>query len=298
MLATRDGSETDNSTSLESSKNIGPLSMVAVALFGEKSFLGTNVNNLNNATFNSSGSSSYNEAPANNRTDPSHLCLGSIPLIGLGRQLTLNGELWQTFDSASYLSNCVLQQSASDTHRDIANWLSLFWDPGTDIQTPDSANVSYHHSGYAMQPVFKAALYLSHLRWLSQPVAIPTLTINYDMGVDFDMPNISRTGAITISCLLAIFISSLIAMAIYASYVPTWTSSLDAFALMRIGAAIGEPLQLQLTNDTRSMRVLDTRSGYVGDAAPDSSVGVLSLGARARLRRKRKYRGFKDQLST
>lgn len=78
-----------------------------------------------------------------------------------------------------------------------------------------------------MQKTLTAAMYLTHSTWLTKgPAArFGSLKVSYDYGDDMDIPAINPGGIIIVSVLLGLFIVSLFAMALYASHVPTWTST-------------------------------------------------------------------------
>lgn len=104
--------------------------------------------------------------------------------------------------------------------------------------------------------------------------------VSADMGADTQLPVISHEGIIVISILLGIYLAGLLAMALYASHRPTWTSSLDAFAMLRIGAAIADELPFRYARNSRLVQVLDHTPGYIGEAEDGhADVGKLALGS-------------------
>jgi hypothetical protein len=98
-----------------------------------------------------------------------------------------------------------------------------------------------------------------------------------------------------VSVLLGLFLLVLLSVAVYAWRTPTWTTTLDAFAMLRIGAAVGAPLRptrdsdeaenerllLFPRNGAAGVAALDQMPGWMGDASPAESggtVGQLALG--------------------
>ncbi|KAF2210249.1 hypothetical protein CERZMDRAFT_99664 [Cercospora zeae-maydis SCOH1-5] len=49
-----------------------------------------------------------------------------------------------------------------------------------------------------------------------------------------------------------------------------WTSRLDAFTMMQLGAAIAEHLPLQLADDAHMVQILDEVPGWIGDGGKHS----------------------------
>ncbi|KAI9369667.1 hypothetical protein BJX61DRAFT_545352 [Aspergillus egyptiacus] len=100
-----------------------------------------------------------------------------------------------------------------------------------------------------------------------------TLALYYDMGADSEVPVISDTGIILISVLIGIDILALYAMAVYTCLVPRWTDNLDAFAMLRIGSALGEKVPLKVAPVPDDVSVLDEIAGWVGDLEEQGPVG-------------------------
>lgn len=73
-----------------------------------------------------------------------------------------------------------------------------------------------------------------------------TLGVQIDPGVPTQAPVVSRAGLVIISILLGLHVLSLAFFAIWASWFPKWTSSLDSFAMMRIGGVVADELFCKL----------------------------------------------------
>ncbi len=71
---------------------------------------------------------------------------------------------------------------------------------------------------------------------------------------------------------------------------PTWTTYLDALAVLLLGYEVSEELPKLHNHERKVLSVLDTASGTIGDAAGGAEVGVLALGAEGPLVRKRTYK--------
>jgi hypothetical protein len=168
---------------------------------------------------------------------------------------------------------------------EISQWLERFWDGNTE---------STEFTEERMRNAFSAAAFLSNYIWLTKTLGSKfdaSLNVNWDRGVDTNVPTISIAGMTVVSILLIAFLLGLGGMAVYASRAPAWTKTLDAFAMMRIGATVGEDLRLRAGKKKR-LSVLDNIPGWVGDAQPESEVGSLELGAVGRLRVGRKYLSY------
>lgn len=100
---------------------------------------------------------------------------------------------------------------------------------------------------------------------------------------------------VVITLLLAAQVVGLAFLAIYASRHSSWTESLDAWAMLRIGAEMGLDVPPVSALEARRASVLDEREGWVGDAGVEGwEKGVecrkLVLGGRERLRGGAMYR--------
>ena len=199
-----------NRAAVVQTTNKGPLLTIAMALFGEGSFIDERTS-FPDAFIDDDGTSSL----------PDGTCVDYAPLQFL-QKVTYGYSDW------SEGQQCIVNnatKSQIDLDAGISLWLRTF--QVTDIPTMENA--------------FNAAAFLATKAWLENqiPNAGRTLTVNMDLGADTQVPAISVAGIIFISALLAIFLLSLLAMAIYSSMHVRWTSQLDAFAMMRVGAAMG-----------------------------------------------------------
>ena len=114
-------------------------------------------------------------------------------------------------------------------------------------------------------------------------------------GSDLQKPTMPLAAMVVITLLLAAQLVGLAFLAIYASRIPSWTESLDAWAILRIGAELGPDVTPVSTLEARRASVLDERKGWVGDAGVEGwEMGVecreLVLGGKERVRGGAMYR--------
>jgi hypothetical protein len=125
-------------------------------------------------------------------------------------------------------------------------------------------------------------LFLAHRAWLPLPGMDPPdarRTVWLDAGVPTFTPTVSPTGIVVASVLLALHLAGLLALAVYTARARSWTRDLDAFAMLRIGAAYTEHLPLMLEGRSyEAMKTLDALPGNIGDERPDGESGRLAMG--------------------
>ncbi|KAK4554813.1 hypothetical protein LTR86_007961 [Recurvomyces mirabilis] len=239
--------------------NKGPLLTIAMALFGEGSFIDERT--------------SYPETfiESNDSSLPDGTCVDYAPLQFL-QQVTYGYSDW-TQGHRCIVNNAT--KSQVDLDDGISLWLRTF----QVIDVPTMGNA------------FDAAAFLATKAWLENqiPNSGRTLSVSIDLGVDTQVPAISVAGIVFISTLLAIFLLSLLAMAIFSSMHVRWTSQLDAFAMMRVGAAVGSHVPFMVGRKQNQIAVLDRLPGWIGDEQVDHDRGSLGIGARAALQKDRKY---------
>jgi len=119
-------------------------------------------------------------------------------------------------------------------------------------------------------------------------------------GSDLQKPTMSLAAMVVITLLLAVQLAGLAFLAIYASRHPSWTASLDAWAMLRIGAEIGLDVPAVSALEARRAKVLDERKGWIGDAGVEGrAMGLecreLVLGGSGRVREGARYRMVRHQ---
>ncbi|KAI7214520.1 hypothetical protein KC333_g5974 [Hortaea werneckii] len=263
-----------NSTvELENVVNKGPLLTVALALFGKNSFIPSR---LHGSVANLS------------RTDLSYStysnCVDQAPMMGLLRDT--KGMAW----GRNQIDECVTEWYASERPVDyqISQYVGAF--------LYNSAQADALAGDERITNAFLAAAYLAIDVWMDNPYQVSSSSITFDLGADTDIPVISQTGMVLISILLGLDLTCLLGLAIYSSLTPTWTNQFDAFAMMRLGAAMHEKMPLDVSYSHSQVKVLDTTSGFVGDGPEETtngSIRQLTLGATTPVERQKEYRCYK-----
>jgi len=144
---------------------------------------------------------------------------------------------------------------------------------------------------------FGAFVFLANEAWLvssRQNNVVGARYVFSNPGVAIIIPAISLAGMIVISSLWAVYVACILGLAIYSARTPRWTNTLDAFAMMRIGAATrDERIALKVGFETQTVDALDELPGMVGDATGgEGEVGALGLGALAPLNGVRLYEAY------
>ena len=93
------------------------------------------------------------------------------------------------------------------------------------------------------------------------------------VGTSLQKPTMPVAAMAIITLLLATQIAGLALLAIYASRRPVWSETLDAWAMLRIGAKIGSDLPSVSGIKAQHASVLDGRNGWIGDAGIDQKEG-------------------------
>ena len=115
-------------------------------------------------------------------------------------------------------------------------------------------------------------------------------------GTPIQKPDISAAGIITLSVLLALQITGLAFLALYASRRATWTRALDSWAMLRLGAEIArEDMPAVSSLQANKSALLDQPKGWIGDVGAEGNeegfeVRELGLGGREKVREGTLYR--------
>jgi hypothetical protein len=240
----------------------GPLQLAALALFGPDSFL---------TTWPLKANHTLGVPDTTDRDGYKYdTCFGL-------------GPFGQLLDPGGYYddgSACGFSSDDISVHKRIRNVLTKFKQTGTTN----------------LENAFNAASFLANKAWM-QHVAMSGhgLHVSYDTGKDTEVPTISLAGIVVVSAILAIYLGSLIALGIYATYPPRWTDQLDSFAMMRIGSALAPDAPLLAASDATSVNALDNLPGTMGDAAPEhEKLGRLWPGGTTPLRAVRRYYSYSN----
>jgi hypothetical protein len=258
-----------NATSkLTSVANKGPLLNIAMALFGESSFV--DVQHTALAAYANSGII-YGG------------CIDIVPMIAL---------LGLTVTGARAFTPCLT---------------GYYITPGSDPSFREDNNISMHaivaayfwlFSGASTAPspevvqnAFAAAAFLANDMFMTSNFYSQSIDISYDMGADQQIPHISRVGIILVSVLLGLDLACLLALALYSAWIPRWTGTLDSFAMLRIGASISDRTPLLATRHVERIKVLDETPGWIGNAS-NGEIGELCLGGERPLKKTKRYSSY------
>ena len=238
---------------LETLPNKGPLLNIIYALFGNGSMPA--IYGAENGTYNPGVA--WNTVYDRTRNAP---CLELVPLSSLSNALS-KSSLWGPGYYSTTAKQCV-------TYYDLGLGNSMLYFLDNFFVPVD-----------ALAQLFRIAAYMSHDNWLSQTGY--SLRIEYDPGQELQKPGLTRDSIIGLSLAIAIFLLSLLMLAFYASFSRTWTYSLDAYALLRIGAELGrESLPFVLVSDAHGIGELDELPGWVGDVTGEDAEKGSSKKAR------------------
>ncbi|KAJ7745394.1 hypothetical protein B0H14DRAFT_2406737, partial [Mycena olivaceomarginata] len=259
---------------LENNVNKGPLLQTALALFGLGSFIDVRTRALQSNSFGMDNTTALQLYRSSQCTG------GMVPFLPLLRDQIGQEQVGNPIDGCSHQ---LTSDPADSAHLEIMYYLSSF--------------VYNRYDGFFGERItnaFSAAAFLANQAWLLS-TSDGRLMVSYDLGADLQVPLLSLTGIIVVSVLLGLFLLVLLSVAVYAWRTPTWTTTLDAFAMLRIGAAVGarlrptrdsdeaenERLLLFPRNGAAGVAALDQMPGWVGDASPaegGGTVGQLALG--------------------
>ncbi|KAL9622815.1 MAG: hypothetical protein Q9160_002934 [Pyrenula sp. 1 TL-2023] len=255
--------------------NKGPLLTVTMALFGEGSFLQTRLTHP--AAYYGIDTSEYDEDRS--KAPPTNIgaCIDLAPLGSL-----LDDDIGQHVigNNVDYcIKNTDGGTGGTTIERDMVFWIENF-----------------RYRPERLSNAFTASLFLANQAWMFEGATSGhrSLRVSYDEGADTEVPVMSTRAVILISVLLGIDLIALFLLALYASWWPRWTGQLDAFTMMRVGAAVAENVPLKVGRSTDQIQVLDGLPGWMGDAGEaedgqEPKIGELALGGRKRLRGGRRY---------
>ncbi|MCJ1387060.1 hypothetical protein MMC17_010189 [Xylographa soralifera] len=88
-------------------------------------------------------------------------------------------------------------------------------------------------------------------------------------GSDLQKPTMAVATMVVVTLLLAAQLVGLAFLAVYASRRPSWTESLDAWAILRIGAEIGPDVPAVSAAKAQRAKMLDEKKGWIGDAGTE-----------------------------
>ncbi|QMW44316.1 hypothetical protein G4B11_007736 [Aspergillus flavus] len=257
---------------LEQVSNKGPLLTTALALFGNNSWLETLARSPG----------LYDRANISRVADD--VCVDLAPLGRIFAYHRLTTTQNSDFFMFNDINNCVRPESLDPNlptfHNALraASWLQNFEAPGGE---PILANA------------FTISAYLAISAWLSDiDPGTRSFMVNYDQGADTQKPSISLAGIIVMSVLVGLNLIGLFVTAIYASWFPRWTDSLNAFSLLRLGSSISDHVPLKVSVKDDEISVLDELPGWVGDDPQIEEPSHIALGGSRGLQGKRVYEAY------
>ena len=113
------------------------------------------------------------------------------------------------------------------------------------------------------------------------------------LGYSIMKPSKSKAAMILLSILILIQLLGLCFLAFYAHSRPTWTDSLNGFALIRLGASRADDLPLISAIEAGELALLDETRGWVGDSGDSEEFRTLTIGGPEQVKGGQPYRMIK-----
>ena len=110
------------------------------------------------------------------------------------------------------------------------------------------------------------------------------------LGYGIMKSSMSKAAMILLSILILIQLLGLCFLAFYAYRRPTWTDSLNSFALIRLGAAMADDLPLISAIEAGELNMLDETCGWVGDSGDSEEFRTLTVGGPEQVKGEEPYR--------
>lgn len=177
----------------------------------------------------------------------------------------------------------------SGNYGTLKSWLGKF----QLSDTPESA--------LAMENTFSSAAFFATSA-IFKTRSFKNLDYHSNAGMDTIIPEFSFGALIAVSILLGLYLLGLWGMAMYA-YRRSWTPSLDSFAILRIGARLGEHIPLKLSYKPRVIAALDHLPGWVGEDVDNDTAedergrpARLAVGSERGLRSRRVYECYPGEM--
>ena len=158
----------------------------------------------------------------------------------------------------------------------LAEWLANF-------ENPDKTR-------YALG----ASIFFASQATLNQAVvssSAPPRELFTDPGYPISRLRISVPAMVSLSALILVQLAGLFALAFYA-YKPSWTKSLDSFAILRLGASMADDVPLISSIESKEVQELTRREGWIGAVVEEEEKGsgTLVIGGESPLESKVQYR--------
>jgi hypothetical protein len=250
--------------------NTGPLTSLALALFGEGSFIETRLSN------------------------PSVYIVRERP--DTGRTEVINNNVYR---NKGYSNNCVSSMPLAYL---MENFRKRCW---TDRESSYEGGIldqvqqlmSFFTSESQTQMALTTGAFLANKAWLAPDGTYlardMSRTISVDHGVPTIKTSLSLPGIIVGSVLSGAHLFGLWALALYAFIKKPFAQQLGAEIMVKAGTAYAEVLRAT-EGDAQWKNAAAACRGFVGDERAGSEVGRMAFGARAGLDRKRdrKFEGL------
>lgn len=249
----------------ESWRVSGPLTMSAVALFGNTSWLNSALTYTQNMTY---------ENAANNRDDLGwqRICAG-MPFAGL---VANDADLYSTGEHCRWADEAIADgNNPKPIHllRLMHSWIESFVpDMGSNEldMTESLLEVSMFTANRALLTFYspETDIYNDRAGYAKGR------TVYYAPGQLVQKPVVSMPAIIVLSILLAMQLIGLAYLAYYIYHIPTWSGALDAMAIARIGASLGQkdvlpPIGPVSKKDYEALKDVDGLIGIVESKEDD-----------------------------
>lgn len=231
--------------------NPGPLTKVALALFGYGSYIHRHLTDPASQMLDLIPS--WEGGPEERH--PTGTCTVLQPLNGLSDDRGL-----RCLRDSELLGESEIRFRAT-------GWIKTF-------ASPDTMRISIETAAFlANKAWFKR---LSFARFGRQ--------VYFDDGVSFSKVSVSALGVIAVSVLLGAHLFGLLALALYAFWMKPWASHLGSEVMIRMGASYAEVLGTA-KGEYQWMQTADACPGFIGDERSGGSVGLMRFGAAPSLSR-------------
>ena len=114
-------------------------------------------------------------------------------------------------------------------------------------------------------------------------------------GYSVEKPSIPLPAVVLISILLLFQLIGLAWLSILGSGRSTWTSSMNAFALLRMGAALHKEMPLISVMKAAELEILDEKPGWVGGDGREQGTEKLVMGGSEEVKSDTKYRMVENE---
>lgn len=161
----------NSSLALEMLSNRGPLSTIALALFGSSSFIAERIANPDGFVYPNMTWEEYQATPN------AGACVAQAPFMGLLGFVTDTGD-----QIGNPLSPCLTNDvhDHDDVQNQLVNFIhTLYYNTWDGYEINDGSRITN---------AFTAAAFLTNEAWLLSTSSMPTWSIYYDMGADTMIP--------------------------------------------------------------------------------------------------------------